>query len=201
MALWYWPGWCISLLNEEQKNPKPPQNHRVAVEFKLQNRRHIWSLFSTRAEIAELLVAANGDVNAKAENAWTPLMLCCETANEVGLRILLKLKADPNALTYVTWRHLLKRICYTLVDLIFPDVFEMHLLLGRTQVTCLFLAVNRILQLTIILNFTEQIGWNIHTTEVLHGLLKKWRFFSVRTFRNWGREVIFQGRTTNTSRG
>lgn len=106
--LWYWRGWCISVLNEGQKNPRPPQNHRVAVEFKLQNSRHIWSLFSTRAEIAELLVAANGDVNAKAENAWTPLMLCCETANEVGLRILLKLKADPNALTYVTWRHLLE---------------------------------------------------------------------------------------------
>lgn len=62
---------------------------------------HVWSMFSSRVDIAELLIGAFADVNAKADNGWTPLMLSCEASNEVGLHTLIRLKADLNAKTYV----------------------------------------------------------------------------------------------------
>lgn len=81
---------------------------------------HIWTCFSTSVPIAELLIGAQADVNFPAQRRWTPLMVACEVGNELVVRTLLRLRADPNGQTRLSTRPLSVAVCYDFPSLVDP---------------------------------------------------------------------------------
>jgi len=81
---------------------------------------HIWTCFSTSAHIAELLISYQADVNFPAQRRWSPLMVACEVGNELVVRTLLRLGADPNGQTRLSTRPLSVAICYDFPSLVDP---------------------------------------------------------------------------------
>lgn len=58
---------------------------------------HLWAAFSFTEEIARLLVFNKAQVDRRASEGLTPLMMACRTGNINACRTLLEMDADPNA--------------------------------------------------------------------------------------------------------
>eukprot|EP00435_Cladocopium_sp_Y103_P066699 s393_g29.t1 len=58
---------------------------------------HLWAAFSFTEEIARLLVSNKAQVDRRASEGLTPLMMACRTGNINACRTLLEMEADPNA--------------------------------------------------------------------------------------------------------